>query len=74
MTATNDILPLTETVTPADEAAVAEAVRERAATGTPVYPIGGGTSLDYGVRPTRPGIGLSLARLEPRDRLSRPTT
>ena len=28
--------------------------------GTPVYPIGGGTSLDYGPRPARPGIGLNL--------------
>ena len=34
--------------------------------GTPVYPIGGGTSLDYGPRPVRPGIGLSM---EPMNRV-----
>ncbi len=57
------ILPLTETVTPADEAAVAERLWQAHADGTPVYPIGGGTALDYGVRPTRPGLGLSLAEM-----------
>lgn len=57
------ILPLTETLTPADEPAVADAVRDAYQAGTPVYPIGGGTRLDYGVHPTRPGIGLSLAKL-----------
>jgi len=59
----NQILPLTETVTPADQAAVAEVIRSASETGTPVYAIGGGTSLHYGVRPTRPGLGLSLAGL-----------
>jgi glycolate oxidase FAD binding subunit len=58
-----EILPLTETIAPADEAAVAAALREAGEAGTPVYPIGGGTRQDYGLRPTRPGIGLSLAKL-----------
>ena len=31
--------------------------------GTPIYPIGGGTSLDYGLPAARPGIGVSLAEL-----------
>jgi glycolate oxidase FAD binding subunit len=57
------ILPLTETITPADEAAVAEVVRDAYQAGTPVYPIGGATGLDYGVRPSRPGVGISLAKL-----------
>jgi glycolate oxidase FAD binding subunit len=57
------ILPLTETVAPADQAAVAEAVRRACEAGTPVYSVGGGTRLDYGVRPTQPGLGLSLAGL-----------
>ena len=43
---------------------MADAVRDAWQSGTPVYPIGGGTSLDYGVRPTQPGLGLSLARLD----------
>lgn len=55
--------PLTETIAPDDEAAVAEAVCSAYQAGTPVYPIGGGTNLDYGARPSRPGIGLSLANL-----------
>jgi len=59
----HDSLPLTELVAPADQAAVAEAVRAAAEQGTPLYPIGGGTSLDYGLRPTEPGLGLSLGRL-----------
>ena len=61
MTKATDSLPLTETVTPADQAAVAEVVETAYQAGTPVYPIGGGTSLGYGVRPTVPGLGLSLA-------------
>ena len=56
-------LPLTETIAPADEAAVAEAVRQAYGDATAVYPLGGGTMLDYGARPERPGIGLSLSAL-----------
>jgi glycolate oxidase FAD binding subunit len=54
---------ITETITPADQSAVADAVRSAAARGLAVYPIGGGTRLDYGVKPTRPGVALSLANL-----------
>jgi glycolate oxidase FAD binding subunit len=56
-------LPLTKTLAPADQAAVAEAVRTAWEEKTAVYPIGGGTRLDYGMRPTAPGIGLSLEKL-----------
>ncbi|NQU21821.1 MAG: FAD-binding oxidoreductase [Candidatus Nealsonbacteria bacterium] len=58
-----EILPLTETLTPGDEAAVVDAVRHAYRDGTPIYPIGGGTHLDFGTRPTRPGVGLALGRL-----------
>ena len=34
---------MTETIAPADQAAVAEAVRTAAGNGTAVYPLGGGT-------------------------------
>ena len=54
---------ISETITPADQAAVADVVRDAAGKGMAVYTIGGGTMLDYGARPTRPGIGLSLAKL-----------
>jgi len=59
----NQVLPLTETITPSDRAGVEEIVRGACESGTPVYTIGGGTALQYGVRPTRPGLGLSLAGL-----------
>lgn len=61
--AATDILPLTETVSPADQAELAEVVREAAATATPVYPLGGQTALGFGIAARRPGIGLSLAQL-----------
>jgi glycolate oxidase FAD binding subunit len=54
---------VSETMTPADQAAVAEAVRDAAGCGLAVYPFGGGTMLDCGIRPTRPGISLSLTKL-----------
>ncbi|MGD9722072.1 MAG: FAD-binding oxidoreductase [Pirellulales bacterium] len=63
MTAVTDTLPLTETTTPDDQPALAAAMRAAFASGTPMYPLGGGTSLDYGLPPTRPGLGISLSRL-----------
>jgi len=60
---THNYLPLTNTLAPADQAAVAEAVRAAWEEKSAVYPIGGGTRLDYGVRPTEPGVGLSLEKL-----------
>ena len=45
-----DILPLNDTVEPADAAALAAAVRQAHADGLPLYPIGGGTSLDLACR------------------------
>ena len=50
-------------MTPDDQAAAASVVRRAWESGTPVYPIGGGTSLLYGAWPSRPGLGLSLAQL-----------
>lgn len=57
------ISSLDKTITPVEQAAVASAVQEAFATGTAIYPIGGGTSLDYGVRATQRGTGLALAGL-----------
>jgi len=56
-------LPLVETACPTSEGELAEVVRRACAEGTPVYPIGGGTVLDYGGMPSEPGIGLSLVGL-----------
>ena len=56
--------PLTQTIKPADQAAVARAVREACANGTPVYPIGGGTNVAWNGPQQQPGIGLSLESLD----------
>lgn len=58
------VLPLEKTLTPTDQADVAEMVRAAAKSRTPVYPIGGGAGLRYGAIPDRPGIGLSMAGLK----------
>jgi glycolate oxidase FAD binding subunit len=64
MTAVADILPLTETHSPIDQSALAAVVAGAYDSGTPVYPLGGGTSLDYGRSASQPGIGIALANLD----------
>ncbi len=59
----SEALPITETSTPGDPAELAEVVRGCHDSETAIYPIGGGTSLDYGLPAKRDGIGLSLAQL-----------
>ena len=56
-------LPLIETVTPIDQDALAEQITGCFEQQRPVYPLGGCTSLDYGLLPRQEGIGLSLAGL-----------
>jgi glycolate oxidase FAD binding subunit len=63
MTALAESLPLTETFSPADQSALAAAIAGAYESATAVYPIGGGTSLDYGLAASRPGIGVSLTSL-----------
>src|SRR5437762_40368 len=55
--------PMADTITPADQSSLLAAVRAAYEAGTAVYPIGGGTSLEYGLSAARPGIELSLAKL-----------
>jgi glycolate oxidase FAD binding subunit len=52
-----------ETLTPADQAAVAEAIRNAGTSGLAVYPLGGGTMLGDSTKSKRLGIELSLAKL-----------
>jgi glycolate oxidase FAD binding subunit len=59
-----DPLPITQTITPASPAQVADAVRRYHDNETPVYPVGGATALDYGLTPKRPGTALSLSGLQ----------
>ncbi len=63
MTTVAEILPLTDTIAPDDQRALAEAVADAHRSGTAIYPIGGGTSLEYGLTPSRPGIGMSMVEL-----------
>ncbi len=64
MTSTIDVLPITDTVEAVDQEAVATAVQQAYAEETPVYPIGGGTSLDFGMPAKQPGLGLMLTGLD----------
>ena len=57
-------MPLTEVLCPVDPTGVADAVRRAYRERTPLYPIGGGTNLGCGTRPTEPGLGLALAGLK----------
>lgn len=63
MSIANDNLPLTVTMTPAEQAEAAALVRQAHEDATPLYPIGGGTALDFGLPAKQPGLGLSLAGL-----------
>jgi glycolate oxidase FAD binding subunit len=60
---TADLLPLADTATPADQAELLSTLREALAAGTPIYTIGGGTALEYGVTPRQQGLGLRLEKL-----------
>jgi glycolate dehydrogenase FAD-binding subunit len=63
MSVAAESLPLTETHAPDNQAALAALVADAHDHGTAMYPIGGGTSLDYGLPATEPGIGISLSNL-----------
>ena len=56
-------LPLTSTQTPSNAAELAELVKDCCARKSAVYPLGGQTSLHYGVTAKTPGLGISLAKL-----------
>jgi len=57
-------LPLAETHTPADQAALSAVLADVHARGVAAYPIGGGTSLDFGLTPATPGVGIILTSLK----------
>jgi glycolate oxidase FAD binding subunit len=57
------MLPLRQELISRDQTDLVGAVREAFQTATPIYPIGGGTSLDFGLPAKDAGIGLSLAAL-----------
>jgi glycolate oxidase FAD binding subunit len=59
-----ETLPISETHSPASDEQVSEIVRDCHASETAVYPIGGGTSLGYGLAAKRDGVGLSTSGLD----------
>lgn len=58
-----DILPLTATAEPASQEELVAAVADAYASSTAIYPIGGGTCLDFGLPGRTSGLGLHLSRL-----------
>ncbi|MCC7084142.1 MAG: FAD-binding oxidoreductase [Pirellulales bacterium] len=64
MIALTELLPLSDTLTPADQAELTQIVREAYVDATPIYPIGGGTSLDFGLAPRDAGLGLAMRGLK----------
>ena len=63
MIANTNQLPLTDTVTPESPTQLAEIVRAAAADQTALYPIGGGTSLNFGLPARRDGLGVLLTSI-----------
>ncbi|MBO0698560.1 MAG: FAD-binding oxidoreductase [Zavarzinella sp.] len=49
---------------PQSVAELGDLVRKAAAHGTALYPVGGGTMLDYGLPPTKPGTAVDLRGLD----------
>lgn len=60
---TSHSLPVSETFTPASGDELAELIGRAHEGETPSYPIGGGTSLDFGLPAKAQGAGVSLAKL-----------
>jgi glycolate oxidase FAD binding subunit len=56
-------LPIKDVLSPATADELETVVREAFETGTPLYPIGGGTSLDFGLPTKTPGRDISLEKL-----------
>jgi glycolate oxidase FAD binding subunit len=54
---------IVDRVSPETPDDLADMIRAAAAQGTPVYPLGGETALNYGQPAKTPGIGLSLSKL-----------
>ena len=59
-----DGLPASATDRPASVAEVQDSIRAAVAADLAVYPQGGGTALDYGGIPARPGVAVRMDRLD----------
>jgi glycolate oxidase FAD binding subunit len=63
MPSTTEYLPISERVTPDNQSSVADLIRSAYSSQQAVYPLGGGTSLDYGLTPSSDGLGLDMTAL-----------
>lgn len=63
MSTVTNSLPLSATHSPATQDELAALVRGAYESSTPIYPLGGGTSLGFGLPARQPGWGLSLEKL-----------
>ena len=59
----SEALPISKTLAPATQDELRDQVRSCFEAGTAMYPIGGGTSLGFGLPAKEKGVGLSLAGL-----------
>ena len=59
-----DLLPIEKTIDPSTQEEVAEIVRVSFGGSRPLYIVGGGTSLEQGVRADQPGDALQLGKLD----------
>ena len=64
LTATTEYCRFPTRSRPPIKRSCARTVREAFDDGTPIYPLGGGTSLDFGLPPRDSGIGLSMQGLK----------
>jgi glycolate oxidase FAD binding subunit len=58
-----DTLPIRKTLSPAEPGELASHLRDAFDGNTPIYPIGGSTSLEFGLPAKAPGNALSLTKL-----------
>lgn len=63
MSVTHESLPITETIQPTSLEEVMETLQTASRVGEAIYPVGGGTSLDYGCPAKQPGKALQLTDL-----------
>ena len=64
MSTITEQLPISETFVPDQQDDLIERMRQAHSEATAMYPIGGGTSLDYGLPAKTPGLGVSLRGLD----------
>ncbi len=63
MNSVSEFLPVTQVLEPESTDEVCQCVRDAVAQGVSIYPIGGGTSLNFGLPARSAGVGISLEKM-----------